>query len=503
MQINEKQKNNISYYGILAILTIAIFTMFRFIPVINDAWASYFFYSGWGGLLEAVSDSTKRYLIVNGRILATIVCAFFEQNDILLDIGITATYVGIIWYISKGYEDNKRIFIATLTLASLLWVSTEIRVEVYFYATLIYLIPILIVTWAGDEFQNFVSKNNLLKKEKILAYTAIFIASSWIENVSVGVFCAITTIMFSVCIKNRKLNVKYCLLWLVSGLATFIILFSTVLTRTRVLVSDISLMNLATMNSAIMYHEIFDQQKVLIGFLAIIAATTVWNSTKNIWFKRTYAIGMSIVSAVNILGFILSYIFPISFISKLNDILWKANGQSISAIIKCLIMVILFMIPIFIKKDFIKLLFLYLSGVFSLIPSLLTPNNVASRISSFAVFMLIVVYIYLAGELRIKTLGYKIVKVFIIVMLVLGVDKYFCIVGSIDYIQNIREFRIEAVKKEQALEKWDYNQVLHLPSFPGDKMYCGASFVDGIHAEVFKMYYGLDERTKIDYYEIK
>lgn len=500
--MNNKDSNK-NYFISLGILAIILFLVFRQIPVINDAWASYFFYRSWGGFLGTVIVSIKRYFLVNGRILATIICAFFEQNDILLDVGITITFISLIFIISRNYENSKKIFIEIVAISLLLCVSNAIMVEVYFYATLFYMIAVLIIVWSSDKIENYIKESNISKKTKKIAYLSMILSCSWIENVSVGILCSITIMLIIDFIKNRKINSKYISLWGLSLTSTFIILYSTVMTGTRELSYEGSKLLMINNNISIIYNELFNQQKVLIAALSIFAIVIVLNSNVSKWKKNSYCITMAIIAFNNILWFVLNYLGGIYIIERLDSFLWITDGQSITASIKFIIMIALFVIPIFAfdKEKFNKNLFLYMAGIFSLVPSIMTPNNTGARISSFAVFMLIIVYVNLLGKLSSKETGYKFAKTFVIIILLLGIDNYTITLGNIVEIQKIREFKIEQVKIDQTLGEWDYDKILYLPKFSNNALYCGASFgEEDVHYDLFKQYYGLDLETKIDYY---
>lgn len=481
----KKEKDKLIY------IFIGIFFIYIFkrIPLIQDAWVGGDFYSGQVNIFTAILATIKLYFTLNGRLIAGIVVAFFERNETVLDITNTVILMSIVFYITRIIWGRKNKNIGILvSFVMLLLVANTIRTEVYFYATMIYIVPVLALLVFLDELYNL---EIVTAKKRVLLISLAIINTGWIEHTGFGFLVALVFLVIIAYYRknsNSRVLVESC----IAGICTFLIMIkSPGLSANRQFKTQGELVQMVISNIVYTIDTMITQQ-ILMILLIVITSALIFFKKRDFWGLVFNTI-IAIILIINNVSFYLGVELP-------NFLILKNIGDNRNIFIGWGIIIFFIICIDVLKNNTNKVRFSFMAGIASLIPIIITPNF-GYRICFFAAICLGFIIV---ENLKILLIEYdkidKYIYIIILCLLIIRVDEYSLAVEKIHKIQKEREIILNEVYVEQKLGKWDYNETVIIPIFPPGLLYADASpqkYIDPIHYACFLNFYGLSEKTLV------
>lgn len=481
----EKRKGLIAYICITVFLGLIYFRL----PLIQDAWASNGDYYKAGGFDGWLRTCFALYHSLNGRTLATILIGFFERNEFILDIACILSLLTTVFLYQRclQYQKPSGIF---YILFAIFAVPVGIRTEVYFYATLIYTLPVLFIGLFIICLNKYIALNKFESTSQYILFLVVgYLNAAWIEHTSCAfvVFFAIFIIYDA--IRTKHFNVKLCIAEVIFCVAFFVMMLSPGLKLHRdFAVEHQSIFATIGTNLNTLSRFIFTEHSNML-VLAIIACLLFTFLNKERFrvssFKKIYIGTMMFWLVFVINGF------------GLQSCPW------ITPEITTLLQILLlgeFLIPIIKSKNKTTLLIFYFTGLMSLAPVIITPN-LSYRVCHyfFVMFNFITVAFWIENLAKLQRLK-NVLAFFLLAQALMVMDVYCAATYNICKTQNNRETLINEVVNLQCRGKWDYDDVLVLPRFSPGLLYADASpenYYDRIHYQSFLNYYHLNPATLV------
>lgn len=503
--INIKTKEAIrknSNYIMYMIIFLFFLLVFWKVPLVQDEWAGQI-YNYSKNILQWIRSCVRLYSTLNGRIIAQIVVGFFERNEIMLDTANAVFMTILIGFMAKILNQEKRAYWMGVIWTMLLLVSTDIRVEVYFYATMIYLIP-AVLFFGFMLFVRFYKNNSVVSDSMKFCMLCILgiLNSCWIEH-SGFAFTFIVGIYWVIdLVRNRRINVRFTIFEFLNIISFAIMMLSPGLRLQRqFIVSHDSFFDLVLANIGNTVQAIIYDHKVIFFFFICASIIVVHQkSQKKKFITYIYEIILFLYSGlfgINIMYDELGISIPEAILLRSAQASWEYGfGKSVLGIV----LIILLFIPLIFDERKKEIIFIYFVGMFSLLPGIATPNF-AHRICFFAFVIIVFLSVNVIKEIKFES-GRILVCLIAITygILFVQVDAYSILIANIRKIQTEREHLIDSVKNEQRLGNWDYDKTLILPMYTSKQLYLGASpqpFYDPIHHQFFLDFYGLDPETLV------
>lgn len=480
-EIKTISKNRKYFY--ICLYAFFIYIYYR-IPLIQDAWVGGRFYSAQENFFGAIKCALPLYNTLNGRLFAEVIVAFFERNECVLDVTNSIIFTLIIFFLEKIHKKNY-LFGGIVSTILILSVGKGIRTEVYFYATMIYLVPFLLLVLflilldMGPQYDN---------REKAIFLALGMLNSGWLENTGFGFLIAYY--MWGVI--NRKNNkLIYYIGAIINSITFFIMMKSPGLSANRTIYNpEISLYELIQSNLALVIKTLLVDQWIITVFV-LVMFIFILSKNKNKFAKGLIIFNMMLmlILVLNIVACWIGFNIP-NCISLSNRIVTIPFGICF--------LIILFGEIIFAGQT--KIIFPFIAGVASLAPCIITPNF-GYRICHFASMMIIVIALYGLSclEFEYSEKSYKYVITLLAILLIIMIDTYSLVVERINVIQKKRESIIDEVVIRQRMGEWDYDKTVVLPLF-SDDLYVQASpnkNIDPVHYDCFLSFYDLNKDTLI------
>lgn len=482
-------------HSVVYLMVFALFVyIFRKIPLIQDAWAGQI-YNSSTNFVNWIGRCFPLYFTLNGRIIATIFVGFFERNEWLLDLANAIFMTAIVYLLENLSTKKKNIFSISLSLLFVLLVSANIRTEVYFYATMIYIMP---VVW----FFSFIMYVPVYLKDRRISRFAVLcvlgiLNAGWIEHCGFAYVFMVGISWLIYTVKNRKVNLRFTFFEFLNGITFLIMAFSPGLRLQRNLESS---ENSVITNIKLTLQAVIFEHKFFAFVLVIICAVYVGKTWKNkvaIIIYQTIAFAYALL----FLNDIFSTYLGIKCFSHIGELDCLQKGyRGIICIGIASVTIVLLLIALCTAKQRKKMLFIFGTAIFSFLPTIFTPNF-SYRTCFFGGILLMSLAEMLFYEINIEQKHVRdISNIILILALAVQIDLYMILTANISQIQEEREARIEQVKDKQRIGDWDYNKTLILPSFSPDLLYAGASpepYYDIIHYNIFLNFYGLNPDTLV------
>ena len=498
-------RENIKLKGIYLLFFTLVFCAFYNIPLVHDSWAGQV-YNQSNNFVTWIFSRIAGYFSLNGRIIAQIFVGFFERNKLMLNVANAFFMTCLVYFIQKVINKKDNLFITLLIMLSLLLVSTNLRVEVYFYATMIYVIPVLlffVFLWYTQIYQEKTWGTDKIRFW-ILCVLGI-LNSGWIEHSGFAFVFIIGVCWLKNVLETKKINFRYTVFEVINGVTFLTMILSPGLKRQRQFSVEVEntwrlfASNIAKIVQAVVFDHLFLMLMIIFTCYFVVRQRAKKSLLKNIyqWTMIVY----SILFFINWLGSNIGIELPLYLkLNCLQENIWGA--------ISCCFgfgLIVLLFIALMCSKDRSKLCFVYWVGAFSLLPIIITPNF-GYRICFFSVILIMYLFIDLFCSIDIdKRIIQIIIKSIVIFALLVQVDMYAILISNISSIQTERENRIELVKNMQRLGTWNYDHTLILPTFSFTQLYMGASpepYYDYIHYKAFLDYYELDEKTLVEFSDL-
>lgn len=461
------------------------------IPLIQDAWASNGIYNGEGNFINWVKSALLLYNTLNGRCIATIAVGFFERNEVVLDIA-CVFLLTLITFLYKKCLSADNVFAPLYALLALLMVPASVRTEVYFYATMIYIVPVVSILLFAICLDRYLRNRNK-RFGRIRCYIVLlfigFINACWIEHTSFAFVLVFAALILYDAKKNRKLDVRLVIAEGVFAVAFIVMMLSPGLRLQREFAIEGKSTILIIMDNLDIWFNILflEQSGLLILLIGACVCFVLCNTQK---FKSALARNIYVGTMLLWGAFTVRNFF-------LQDI------PSISSIVKMLLIILFFVevsLPIYLSDFRITFMIFYLTGLLSLAPVIATPN-LSYRVCYYFFIMINFVTVGIWVESVTGILKLEVFAEFLLLVpLVIVIDSYCIVTYCIHDIQKVREELIEEAVRDQRTGEWDYNDVLVLPRFSPQQLYAGASpqkYDDRIHYQVFLEYYDLNPNTLV------
>lgn len=496
--ITNSGKDIVIYFMIFSFF----FAVFWQVPLIQDEWAGQVYNSSYD-FVQWILKNFTLYFTLNGRVIAQIVVGFFERNELMLDLGNAILMTLLVYSIVKLFEREKQIFFTITIWGLLLMVSTNMRLEVYFYATMIYLVPVVLLVAFVLTYHSFIKHNKEISRKQfgILCLLGV-LNSGWIEHSGFAFVFSLGIYWIFRVIKDKKINLRFTIFEFLNGITFLIMILSPGLRLQRTIKPSGSLLALVNNNLSLTVQGVIYENKLI--FCILVCACIIFiNQHKNKKNKKVLCIYQAVmilyagVFVLNILHEAIGIKIPIFLIQQATT--WWKYGK-----IWCvcgIVLILLVLIPILFNSKKNEMVFAYFVGMFSLAPTIVTPNF-GYRICFFALMLIIFLTAGIIADIKYKDNILFSMRILVSVVLVFFIDFYSILIANINEIQNKREQIIELVQNEQIMGTWDFRKTLILPVFPENLLFASASphaYYDPEHHWFFKNFYKLSTNTLISF----
>lgn len=482
-------------YGLIFVFAVY---MFSSLPLIQDAWVGAEYYSSQENVVTAVRDAIISYNSDNGRVLAKIIVGFFERNKALLDLANSILFTVIVYWSTKIIFGDRRLskdcIGELVSFLVMIAIPVAVRREVYFYASMIYVFPILTFVLFLEYIQK-IERNEQVSTVKLVALCVL--NAGWIEHVGLA-FLSVLLVLFIWAFFKKKDYISVLTKGVVVSVLTFLIMMgSPGLRQNRSIKSESGLALLIQKNIALVVDTLVFQQWLIISILLVTFAFLQIYKKKNISF----------LPVLNMILALLVISLRVHAFAKGARLEFIGDAQINEAIYCILGMIVLILIfaDVLVCRNMVVLL-CYLCGIFSVTPIIITPNF-GYRICYFGVVCIGLLLIIFVKQLLEYISKYrKVILCIVAVLVFIQVDSYSLTLERINGVQKERERIIEKVLMDQMMGDWNYDETVVLPRFSAGDLYadaCPSKYDDLIHYNCLLRYYHLDERTLIQFSDDK
>lgn len=482
---------------------IIFFLCFSNIPLIQDAWASNGIYNHSEDFVSWIISAFRTYETLNGRIIATVIVGFFERTKWLLDMANALIMLVIIILETKLFDKQKSILAVCLSCLLLISISVQMRTEVYFYALMIYVMPVLLILLQLLFLKTIIKdQKRLLNKKFYLLFTTVSLLNAcWLENSSCAYVITFGGFTLWMMWKEKRWNHKLCLVEVLNIFVFCFMILSPGLRSQRTFIPENSFKEMVINNIQNCVSSVLVENKLLCILLILLCI--------NLTFKRLQNEDMKHINSFYLL-FLLCCLMLFSAnvlaekvgVSIPNKIYLQNEANFGIILLLCMFIVAL---PLnFHGADFNIFYFCYFLGIISLVPITVTPNF-GVRICYFSTMMLGIIIFGLYSNTildnqNIKEKSRKMTALLIVFLLCIRMDSYVIAIANIHEIEQDRMEIITHARLLQKYHEWDYNDTVVLPTFSTEQLYLGASpqrFYDSVHHAAFLDYYGLNKNTLV------
>lgn len=513
-EMKKRIKENILYV-ICFLIFVYIFYM---IPPVCDRWMEGFlveFEDPW----RYVFCQYRWMQIANGRALSNLFSYFVDKNIIIHTI-VNAFMMTGIFYLVYQMTKVKSIWRQLTIFACFFIIPWGLQREVYLYATTLFvsaaflcvISSFLIIRILENDGKNF---------EKLLCGFCVFLSSLWLESSSLTVLVMLFLLIFYHKMKKKK--VKLCLyFYLIINIIGFAFLFYV-----AKFAESGRLKNGIGVTIGIGRISFFIQQYYALFFLlSIVVLLKLFSYSKT--KLRSVLIFMWGIVGISTISYALRDIyFSIStdpILGNVEDLKliygWKKFGffdlssffEKFSELQAIIIFIVLglssILLFIFLEKkseleNYILSIGMGIGGSAIYFFGLESGNQ--DRVIFTGIIALI---IFISELISDEVVTKKITKTFIVAIVsiaIINCETLITVVNSANNIQQERLTIINEVKVRQALGEWNYNTVVKLPSFDGSSSHglVGGQKLnpngESVYYDILLKYYGLDERTLVEF----
>lgn len=208
-------------YGLIFVFAVY---MFSSLPLIQDAWVGAEYYSSQENVVTAVRDAIISYNSDNGRVLAKIIVGFFERNKALLDLANSILFTVIVYWSTKIIFGDRRLskdcIGELVSFLVMIAIPVAVRREVYFYASMIYVFPILTFVLFLEYIQK-IERNEQVSTVKLVVLCVL--NAGWIEHVGLA-FLSVLLVLFIWAFFKKKDYISVLTKGVVVSVLTFLIM---------------------------------------------------------------------------------------------------------------------------------------------------------------------------------------------------------------------------------------------------------------------------------------
>lgn len=485
-----KRKDTYKYvYAIL--LLFWLFTFYQ-LPLIQDAWSSHGLYNNSENFLNWMTGCLALYFSLNGRLPATIIIGFFERNQLFLDICSALVMVLLVYLICKIFNREKNTFYVLLSCFVSIALPYGVVREVYYYATLMYVLPVVLLLTFSMLLKEYMSGRPETAKKTIgCMFFVSLLNSMWIEHSSIAfILCFFSLIVWDF-FSTKKIDKLLVLMEGLNIIVFAIMMCSPGLKINRSLTDSRPFFDLLRDNFVSALECAFWDFKVIHVLIILSGLFIIWHYSRK-QIRPIWKILYSVSSFGTLLLLLADSIFGIQeFITGANYIIW-------AVIVWVSVYLLLQFAPLLTLKNPVILTAFYFIGLVSLVPALVTPNF-GNRICYFCCMMLGIILLGACSEVM-GSLQNKYITLILLSAVLFVADKSLIATGKIQEVTAIRDSLIEETVMAQRKGEWDFNRTLVIPTYPEGLLFGNASpnnYADPIHYNVFLDYYKLHPKTKL------
>ena len=420
--------------------------------------------------------------IANARFFSNLFSFLVDYNIIVRSIVNAGMITGCSIMICKMAEQrgHKSILIRFCSVLIFLLSSLELKKEIFYYASTLYisgLFIILLIILLFKSFDKFRNNKTLVRE----FYLLIFIGCTWIENVSVGVFSICVMLFILKFIEERKIDKQYFLCFVCSFLGLLLMALSAKF-------GSAGRINGASINLKPQIYNIYLLICSNIVFIFILCFVCLCLARK-IEFKRKSMKYMAIVFwSIGVVGASIlatKYIYKIVSTDPADknyvEIVYGWSAFSNSKLMKIYNIcdkLLLHFLPIIILTSIIYIVFfaLKIKSFYALTALVASGSSFilfflqqGERIASITIWLLgcvtIIFMAYVCGQI-----GNNIKKVFILIMCFLVFMECSDEVLFLQQqrgIANARQEIADNIFLKQQMGSWDYEEAVFMPAFTG------------------------------------
>lgn len=530
MAIRQVIKKNLIFF----IEFIIFFTWLVLIPPVGDRYIEGDIIYEIESSLRYIFGQIRWYCLANGRVLSNFFSFIVDGNiyirALVNSMLITSCSV-LIYKIGVSLNEADECFTRVFSALSVFLVAWDIRNEVYFYATTLYVTSFFLVL--GVLY--FVKKNeerNLTLAELKYLYIMVFLGGVWIENSSIALLGLFGSLLLYKYIKYKKVEKIYLKCLLIACFGFVFMLASSLFARGGRLNNSAAVANIQIRNVYRNIIEILVDNNAILLCLSVIFLLVIWINKEKIkgfilWFSAwlvscVYSVIIFLRQIYAIINTDLSESTNVQLIigwekfqsDVLDDFFTYFDLLYKYTIPFLLLLILVSLVYVFFILErtgelLALLLMILLSGLIHILNI-----NVGARIYSLAIYLLIALCAILMSQIKngMAVVSNKLKKTLMIffvltTIFVIDLDSFF-VKRQVD-VEKERLEIAKVIRERQLLGEWDFNQIVNFPEFTKDAMgrrmlielEDGSSRVNPSNNDVYYKFmlqhYKLDEKTKI------
>lgn len=500
--------------------------IFYMVPPVCDRWMENITYKKVESIWAYLWTQLIWIKTANARVLSNLFSFFIDWNNIISAV-VSAIMLVMCSYLMVKIVKYKEesIVLQLFSCGIMILVSYGIRKEVYFYAKTLYISAYLLLLLII--YLLFIKEIKLEKEKKILC-VVLFIASTWIENLSVTVFATVLFYFLYRLFIEKKIsfvNVKYLLC---SALGLAIMLCSALLGKEGRLNTGIAEKIIESYEIREVFDKVVIDNRIL--YFIMFGLCAIWifkvylkKKKKILLLFLIYSISLTIIFGIMNLNKVYQIICAgLSDMEYGKRILgWYAPSEKIGYLYERFIgpiyVIMPFLIAIFLcifiafvargsRRKIIYMVFLW--AIVSNIIVTFVSGEIGNRILANSVFLICGINLLILTEI-LEYESKKDSKILFITGLLFILVRGFDYNIDVNIVRSIENERIEIadeVRVRQKMGEWNYNDTVYFPEYTekvGQEILIGGNRLNpsqnDIYYDVFLEHYGLDKRTKVEF----
>ena len=497
------------------------------VPVIDDRWMESWAYYDLQDTWRVLFTQIRWMQGANARVFSNLFSVLFDKNVYVRGM-LNAFMLMAFCYLSTfGFrkclemDGRKKAFLSLLSVALIAFVSWNIKIEVYLYATTLYLSSVLVVLVNIMLLYKCFYRGHGEKKEFVVLYMFQLGTLLWLENVSLVLAGICTLNVFILYLTEHKINKRALASMIISIIGLLIMYIDIKIAApgrfgggaaknfdyshiTEFIYDNIYIILVLILLTNYFFHEIFKKEKKRVLVLAYIFLDVLSVAAILLVLKSIY----EIISAD--LWVEIPYAWAPFKWQIVDDFFYKINRLFEIMLIPSAVLFLVFLVVILYKLNRIydggaMLVAVLLSFAFQCMY-----YGGAGRIESLTIFGIISLILLLAGNMELKAKSpinrfiFRMVSVCIFACALIQFDSLHMFVHSQAEIGEERQHIAELVHEEQLLGRWDYSETVVMPAF--SETIDGRCLLGPPNPEkgnpyydygIIQRYYDLDPQTKI------
>ena len=442
-------------------------------PISGDDWGNYLV--GQTGLYHSIGNAIGMYFDWEGRFVSRILINILTYHKILWNIINALALTITIYYLKKliNPHNKKMSFLLVLFIILFMNIYTFSQVIVWLAGNITYTLVIPLLLYYLDIVIN---KKDNTKLNIILIFLLNLIIPMFIEHMAI-ILVLINLYIIIKELKNKKINKKY-LLYFIISLLSFTIMFISPGSLKRASIENIEFNNLSLIGKILSNIPNFIYYTFITNFYTILLMIIanyylIKNNIKNKAFKILsyfFFLLPPLIITINYLSNSLNY----HFLNNLNQNNILVQGYFIIYIIFDLFMII----SVFKQKSY-----LYILGILANLIMLLSPTW-GYRTSFFTYIFLSLAFIMIIDKY------YKEKRIINVILFIIAIITF-----SFYIFLYINVYRAN-IEREKDIKRQINNDIIEIERFPYF-INCNINPENEYHLTKFKDYYKIDQSKEI------